>query len=761
MPRLAPLFFRLCCCLCWAAAAAQDYPWPTGAGGDEASLAQAIPKLAESLLAGFHSADPATELDRRFRLQLLTARYAEAEASITALRALRADSPYPSAALHVQYQIMARAGQRMAAGEAFEPAFDRAFRELMGALDDVTAALAIRALELGYGGMEESLRSTLDRLDRQPSLQEGDALALLVQYQQATAYRRMAPRLPALVAEDDARRYLIARDLPVRTPQGATLCALVLRPRKVSQPLPALLDFTIYADPVATLIEARRTASHGYAGVVGLSRGKGCSPNKAVPYEHDGEDAAALINWIATQPWSDGRVGMYGGSYDGFTQWAAAKRMPPALKALMPSVTAAPGIDVPMDGNVFFSFVYYWPFYVTNNATVDEAVMNDRQRWWRMQRQWYVGGTAYRELDRLDGTPNPIFRRWLDHPGYDSYWQAMIPFREEFARIDIPVLTTTGYYDDGQLGALYYYQQHRQYRPDAEHYLLIGPYDHIRGQRGTIGALGEDRTQLRGYRTDPAARIELGELRYQWFDYVLRGGPRPAILADKVNYQLMGANVWKHVPSIAAMGEPVRYYLGVDRPQQDRYPLTRQVQRRNGVVSQTVALADRSDIDRVFVGGGIVNTELDTWGTKVWISEPLAQPTELSGLFSAHLELEINKRDLDLSLMLYELTAQGEYVQLSYLQNRLSYARDRTRRQLLQPGRRLSFDLQAGRLTSRLLAKGSRLLMMLGPIRQPQLQINYGSGKDVSDETLADGRQPLRLRWYGGSYLTLPLRPAG
>src|SRR5438445_8791165 len=63
---------------------------------------------------------------------------------------------------------------------------------------------------------------------------------------------------------------------------------------------------------------ARQTASNGYAGVVGFTRGKACSPDKPVPYLHDGSDASALIDWITAQAWSDGRVGMFGGSYEGF-----------------------------------------------------------------------------------------------------------------------------------------------------------------------------------------------------------------------------------------------------------------------------------------------------------------------------------------------------------------------------------------------------------------------------------------------------------
>jgi putative CocE/NonD family hydrolase len=215
-----------------------------------------------------------------------------------------------------------------------------------------------------------------------------------------------------------------------------------MRPRAVSGRLPALLNFSIYAD-TNHINEVRLTAAHGYAGVGGLTRGKGCSPDQAVPIEHDGADAAALIEWTSRQPWSDGRVGMYGGSYDGFTQWAAAKRMPPALKAMMPSVTFAPGIDCPRDGNVFMNYAYPWPFYTTDVKGLDDSTHYDAERWNRLNHDWYVGGRAYRDLDRIDGTRNPFFDRWLEHPGYDAYWQAAIPYQEEFARIHIRRPTTT------------------------------------------------------------------------------------------------------------------------------------------------------------------------------------------------------------------------------------------------------------------------------------------------------------------------------
>jgi predicted acyl esterase len=262
---------------------------------------------------------------------------------------------------------------------------------------------------------------------------------------------------------------------------------------------------------------------------------------------------------------------------------------------------------------------------------------------------------------------------------------------------------------------------------------------------------------LRGYETDPAALIDLGELRYQWFDYVFRGSPKPEILADRVNYEVMGANEWKHAPSLAAMSpRRVKFYLTAAKSE-DRYRLSARKPAASAFVAQTVDLADRSDADKIFPGGGIVDKDLNSWNGLVFASDPFQSPTELSGLFSGRLELAINKKDLDFSVELYELTAKGEYVQLSYAIARASYVRDRTHRHLLTPGRRQRLDFQAGRLTSRRFAAGSRLVMVLSVLKNPGAQINYGTGKDVSDEAIADAREPLKVRWLGGSFLEVPV----
>jgi uncharacterized protein len=732
----------------------QTFDFPGAAVEDAAVLFQSMPGLASEVIAVYKEEDRRKYLDNLFRLQIVAGQYADAGRTLAAFRALKEkDEPLQAVAARILFEIFAAAKAQQG---PFDEAFRNSFRETLARLDDRTAALVIRALNTDLPAVRQTLNDALAPRRGQSAISLSDALALIRAYQGDLVLRSAEPLAASLIAEDDQRRYVMDKDVRIRTAEGATVCALVVRPRSAAGRLPALLNFTIYANPQTLLEEARRTASNGYAGVEGLTRGKGCSPDSPVPYEHDGADAAAVIDWISRQEWSDGRVGMYGGSYEGFTQWAAAKHRPKALKALMPSVTAAPGIDVPMEGNVFQSFVYYWPFYTTTNKTLDDGPYNDRARWWRMNREWYVSGKAYRSLEKIDGTPNPFFSRWLDHPSYDSYWQGMIPYRKEFSRIDIPVLTTTGYYDGAQIGALYYFIQHHQYNPGAEHYLVIGPYDHVRGQRGTISRLGNPQTFLRGYETDPVAQIDLGELRYQWFDFVFKGAPKPSILKDTVNYQVMGANEWKHAPSLAAMSpRTLRFHLGAERTGDD-YRLSARKPANGASVLQTVDLADRTDADLVVPGGGIVDRDLNRSSALVFVSDSFLNPSELSGLFSGRLDFIANKKDLDFSVELYERTAQGEYFELSFYMGRASHVRDRGHRQLLKPGRRQRLDFQSGRLTSRRMEKGSRLVAVLRILKSPGAQINYGTGKDVSDETMADAREPLSIQWLGTSFIDVP-----
>ena len=733
-------------------AGAQSLVFPEAAATDSAALAKAMPALASQMLAVYRDSNRTIYRNNLFRLQAVAGHYREALATLRSL-------PPPAAAevraANTLYAIHAAALARAGASDS---ALRRELARTLRGLDDRGAAALIRALGINPRIVDGAVNGALRRRQGQSTITQPDALALIRAYHTRQVLRALVPLARAIVAEDDRRRYVIEMTVPVRSPDGATICTMIVRPRSAPR-LPTMLNFTIYADTVAKLIEARRAAASGYIGVVGFARGKLCSPDNPVPYEYDGADAAALIAWIARQPWSDGRVGMYGGSYEGFTQWAAAKHLPPALKTIVPLVAVGPGLDVPMEGNVAMNFLYPWPFFTLNTRTLDSATYNDFQRWSRLNREWYVSGRAYRDLDKIDGTPNPVFDEWIAHSTYDAYWQQMIPYGPEFARIKIPVLATAGYFFGGPGAALYYFTQHSQHDPAAEHYLVIGPYDHVPGQRGVVNALGDTTYTFAGYRLDPVALMDLQPLRFAWFDYVFKHGPRPALLADKLNYQVMGANVWKHAPSVAAMAsERKRLFLTTERVA-GAYRLRDAAPEDSTPIDFAIDLANRADIDRVIPGGGIVADAIDTVEVLHFESEPFPKRTELSGLFSGHLDFTTNKRDFDLYAALYELTAQGEYVLLSTCQLRASHANGLEHRTLLTPGMRTQLDFSSIRLTSRRMEAGSRIVVLLGPIKAPIMQINYGSGKDVNEETVADAGEPLRLRLYGGSFIEIPISP--
>ena len=110
----------------------------------------------------------------------------------------------------------------------------------------------------------------------------------------------------------------------------------------------------------------------------------------------------------------------------------------------------------------------------------------------------------------------------------------------EKAKVNIPVLSINGYYDDGHISSLDYLKKHMKYNKNAEHYWVIGPYNHFFSRSDWIN----------GYQKDPIAALDRSKLAFEWFDYVLKGAKKPDLVKDKVNYQLMGNNSWQHASSM-------------------------------------------------------------------------------------------------------------------------------------------------------------------------------------------------------------------
>lgn len=701
--------------------------------------AQVPPPYVEAATEMLASTDQAGPSARHLRLLLAAGRFAEAEQVAERLEQdLRATQPTRAGSM-VPWRIYARARGYETTGLTADAALRRAFQELYGSLTDLEMASVIPWYWADLDQMEDRTRQVEVACTGMALIACPTGEEVVSARQGLETWRYLLPLSTELIYADARRRFDVEDDLLVDTSDGARLAVMVVRPRRQGQT--ALLNFGIYNRADWSFPDAVQMAAHGYAGVIAYTRGKawgtGADP---VPYVHDGEDAAAVIDWIARQSWSDGRVGMFSGSYNSFTQWAAAKHRPAALRAIATNASAAPGIDVPMQGGVFQSFVYPWPIYAASGSQLDEETYSDAPRWGGMVQEWFDSGRPYRDLERIDGRANPIFRQWLNHPTYDDYWQAMIPQGQQYAEIDIPVFAQTGYFDGGQVGVLHYFREHLRYRPEADHRLLIGPYHHTAMQGGV-------RPVINGQPVDESARIDLAALRLSWFDHVFRGAPMPELLRDRVNFQVMGADEWRHVSTLDEMApDRLRLFLGAGEGGVHRLAHDRP----GPAVSLEVDFTDRKEPDAEFDEG-----TLDLTGVAQFQTDPLSGEIEVIGTFRGQLQIITNKRDLDLEVTLFELRADGEFVRLSAYLGRARYMRDRRQAQLLQPGVLQTLTFESETMTAIRLAPGSRLVALIGVPFRPDMQINYGTGGDVSDESVADAGEALRVQFLPGSWLEL------
>ncbi len=394
---------------------------------------------------------------------------------------------------------------------------------------------------------------------------------------------------------------------------------------------------------------------------------------------------------------------------------------------------------------------YRWVYELL--APPDDKMANDAARWRAIDEDWFRSGRSYRELAPMPDRPSAVFRSWLNHPSYDRFWQKWLPFGAEFAKIDIPVLTVTGYYSARETAALYYFTQHHQYAANADHALLIGPFDEHSVEHGASPS-------VRGLALDTVALIDPNDARYEWFDYALQGAERPAQLSANVNYELAGANEWRHEASLEALAsKPLRFYLD-GSPGKAPYALV--TNKPSASMSLTADPRSSGPHRRRMAAraGARPQTSCEPRDGALFVTEPFDEGVDVAGQLRGVLDFTINKYDVDLVARLYELRSNGEYVKLfepAYA-FRASYARDRVRRRLLMAGVRQQLPFQSERMVGHRLQPGSRLVFTLGINKRADQQINYGATHDVSEESIDDAGAPTRIRWHDGSYIEVPSR---
>lgn len=759
---------RILCCIClffYSTIQAQSIYFPKENYPDITTLSGKIPVLAKWVADHMSREIPPQFYENQIALRTVSEEYSTTLNYLDSMRIFigqQINSPQLAKGFAVDAEIFAKAKmqQEQNSSKPFDSLVKMQFHAVFQNLTDSAKTLASTFLT---GTDAEEFKINLNK--KLQSLQSNDSLNLNDATDIVLGYYAYLLAQPKVIMEqeykiEELKTYSITQEM-IKMRDGATVQAWVVRKLNNTEKLPAIFDFNIYIDSSNDLLTAKLNADMGYIGVVANTRGKGKSPEELEPFEHDGNDAYDIIDWISKQSWSDGRVGMEGASYLGFTQWAAAKNLPPALKTIVPMVAVAPGIEFPVSSNIFMAYMLRWIDYVTSGKnSLNQERFNDDNFWNGIFKKWYAEGKSFRSLDTLSGRPSKIFQRWLDHPSLDNYWQNMTAYQNDFSKINIPVLSLTGYFDDGQLGSMYYYKEHMKYDPNAENYLVIGPFDH-----GGAGSMAK--SNVMGYDIDSVAmNYNAFQLSNQWFNYIFKSAPRPEFLKNKVNFEVMGANEWKHVSSLSEMTNDTLTFFLSNAKSGNNFTLNNSANSKESV-KQLIDLSDRSDSARLvslLVGvsqAPIISSTINTDNAVTFISQPLEKSIVISGSFIASLKASINKKDMDIGIALYGLMPGGKYFSLGvpFTRNiqRASYANDRSKRALLQPGIKTTIPINKTFITCKKLEKGSRLVVVLGINKNPDWQINYGSGKDVSDETIADAGQPLQIEWFGDSWIKIPV----
>ncbi|HUZ55142.1 MAG TPA: CocE/NonD family hydrolase [Streptosporangiaceae bacterium] len=323
-------------------------------------------------------------------------------------------------------------------------------------------------------------------------------------------------------------------DVQVPMADGVSLSTDVVLPAAGAGPWPAILIRTPYSKVNDRILGwADFFADYGYAVVAQDVRGRGDSDGVWEPWISEFGDGYDAVEWIAAQPWCTGKVGMLGGSYEGWVQWAAASRHPAHLAAMVTS--GSPGRwfrDWPYRFGAFFASDYLEWLNLTARRVVQPFPFPS----WA----WYVSHPSLRRLDADMGRPLASWQTALDHSTYDNYWHSLDITGYE--QMDIPVLHLTGWFDGCAPGEFHHFRQMRERSPAADRQsLVVGPWDH--GGAVVTGLAVEGDLAISAQGT-----ADLRLVWERWFARFLKGEPASAD-GPAVRYYSLGANEWRESSS--------------------------------------------------------------------------------------------------------------------------------------------------------------------------------------------------------------------
>ncbi len=256
---------------------------------------------------------------------------------------------------------------------------------------------------------------------------------------------------------DEAYPVTIERGVTTTMRDGVVLRSDIYRP-KADGKFPVLLQRTPYNKNNGVNFGVR-AAARGFVVIFQDVRGRYSSEGDWYTFKHESDDGYDSVEWAAALPYSNGKVGMFGGSYVGATQMLAAIAHPPHLAGICPVVTASNYHDGwTYQGGAFEQwFNQSWTSGLAQDTFNRKVAQNTNA----LSGMWKLPLTSYPLFNFPDSTAGlyssaalaPYFLDWLAHPSYDDYWNRL-SIEEHYGDINVPALTIAAWYDIFQAGSL-------------------------------------------------------------------------------------------------------------------------------------------------------------------------------------------------------------------------------------------------------------------------------------------------------------------
>ena len=535
---------------------------------------------------------------------------------------------------------------------------------------------------------------------------------------------------------------IVQHNVPMKTRDGVTLYADIYRPKSPDK-FPVILMRTPYDKSVGWAVSpAPKIVARGYVLIIQDVRGRYKSEGEWYPFRHEQADGYDAVEWAASLPYSNGKIGMMGASYVGATQMLAAISAPPHLAGLAPNVTASNYHEnwTYQGGALEQWFDQNWTTQLARN-TLDRFIDKNTDARVGTHTLPLTGYPVFNfgQLPadaQLTSLIAPYYEDWLSHPDYDDYWKQW-SIEENFSKIAVPMLNVGGWYDIFSQGTLRNYMGAKAHGSTeaarAQQHLLM----EIGGHAGFGRRIGDVDFGPHALE-NPYVDVIL-----DWYDFLFKGIHNEFATDKPVKVFVMGVNEYRQEDDWPPpRAKYVKYFLHSAGKANSL--------RGDGLLSTVAPKSEPSDsylYDPAnpvpTVGGPLCCAqELIEPGPRdqrsvenrddvlVYSIGPLEHDLEVTGPVSASLFVKSSAVDTDFTGKLTDVDPDGFARDVAEGILRMRYRDSREQASLMNPGQtyQISLDLWA---TSNVFLRGHTLRLEISSSNFPRFDRNPNTGEEI------------------------------